>query len=155
MKRKDLVSSAILLVIAAAYYVASIGIPTSTLEDEVGPRGLPTVLAVLLAIFAVAIGARALLTAPAAVPDRVAEVKEGEAKWPRALGMLVIVALYIPLAIVLGYFAALFLIIAGVALYEGVKPSWRLFAVAAGGAGFFWLLFVEFLGVRQPSGLFF
>ena len=155
MKRKDLLSSAILLTIAFAYYVASTGIPSSTLEDEVGPRGLPNVLAILLAVIALAIGARAMLIAPATGTTEAAHVKEGEASWPRALGMLALVSLYLPLASLLGYFVALFLIIASVALYERMKPSWQLFAVAAGGAGFFWLLFVWFLGVRQPTGIFF
>ena len=154
MRRRDLFSSAILLVIAATYYVASTAIPSSTLEDEVGSRGLPTVLAVLLAVIALGIGARAVLVSPAAA-GQAGTVREGEATWPRALGMLALVSLYLPLATVLGYFLALFLIISSVALYERMKPSWRLFAVAAGGAGFFWLLFVYFLGVRQPPGLLF
>ena len=58
--RKDLVAAAILLCIAAAYYAASTTIPSSTLEDGVGPRGLPVVLAVLLAMVAIVIGVRAL-----------------------------------------------------------------------------------------------
>ena len=54
--RKDLVASAILLCIAALYYWASTFISASSLEDEVGPRGLPNVLAVLLAMVAIVIG---------------------------------------------------------------------------------------------------
>jgi phosphatidylserine synthase len=50
--RRDLVCSAILLCIAALYYLAATGIQQSTLEDEIGPRGLPTVLAALLAMVA-------------------------------------------------------------------------------------------------------
>jgi len=148
--RKDLVSSAILLCIATAYYWLGSGIAASTLEDEVGPRGLPNVLAALLAMVALAIGVRALLAAPVAVP-----AKEAEASWPRALGMLTIGALYIPLATVLGYWLALVLLLVAVALYEGMKPSWRIAAVALGGATFFWLLFDIVLGVRQPEGLLF
>jgi len=149
--RKDLVSSAILLCIAALYYVAATGIPSSTLEDEVGPRGLPAVLAALLAMVAIAIGVRALVSAPAAAGP----AKEAEAHWPRALGMLAIGVLYIPVANILGYWTALVLLLLAVAVYEGMKPSWRMFAVAGGGATFFWLLFDVVLGVRQPEGLLF
>jgi hypothetical protein len=149
--RKDLVSSAILLCIAALYYFAATGIPTSTLEDEVGPRGLPVVLAALLAMVAIAIGVRALVTAPAAG----GRVKETEAPWPRAIGMLVIGALYIPVANVIGYWLALLLLLLAVMLYERMKPSWRMATVALGGATFFWLLFDVLLGVRQPEGLLF
>jgi len=46
-------------------------------------------------------------------------------------------------------------LLAGIALYEGLKPSWRLFAVSLGGAAFFWLLFAYGLGIRQPAGVLF
>jgi hypothetical protein len=149
--RKDLVSSAILLCIAALYYLASTSIPSSSLEDEVGPRGLPTVLAVLLAMVAIVIGVRALVSAPASGETG----KDAEAPWLRALGMLAIGALYIPVASLLGYWLALLLLLLAVILYEGMKPSWRMLAVATGGATFFFLLFDVLLGVRVPEGLLF
>jgi putative tricarboxylic transport membrane protein len=149
--RKDLVGSAILLCIAALYYFASTFISSSTLEDEVGPRGLPTVLAVLLAMVAILIGVRALVAAPAAGEGE----KDAEAPWPRAIGMLAIGALYIPVASLLGYWLTLVLLLLAVILYEGMKPSWRMLAVALGGATFFFLLFDVLLGVRVPQGLLF
>ena len=149
--RRDLVCSAILLCIAVLYYAAATGIQVSTLEDEVGPRGLPTVLAALLAMVAIIIGVRALVASPAGVGSE----QEAEAHWLRAIGMLGIGALYIPVATVLGYWLALALLILAVPLYERMKPSWRMFAVAGGGATFFWLLFDVVLGVRQPEGMLF
>lgn len=148
--RKDLVSSAILLFIAGLYYLGATGISASTLEDEVGPRGFPVVLAALLAMVALAIGVRALVTAPVVVAE-----KEAEAPWPRALAMLAIGVLYIPAAGLLGYWLSVLLLLLVVALFEGMRPSWRMFVVAAGGAAFFWLLFDVVLGVRQPEGLLF
>ena len=149
--RRDLVCSAILLCIAALYYLAATGIQVSTLEDEIGPRGLPAVLSALLAMAAIVIGVRALVAAPAGA----GAPKEAEAHWLRAIGMLAIGALYIPVASVLGYWLALALLILAVPVYERMKPSWRMFAVAAGGATFFWLLFDVVLGVRQPEGMIF
>src|SRR5260370_4831673 len=149
--RRDLVCSAVRLCIAALYYLATTVIQQSTLEDEIGPRGLPTVLAALLAMVAIVIGVRALIAAPAGA----GAAKEVEAHWLRAIGMLVIGALYIPVATVLGYWPALALLLLAVPLYERMKPSWRMFAVAAGGATFFWLLFDVVLGVRQPEGILF
>ena len=155
--QKDLISSALLLGIAGAYYYASTDIPTSALDDEIGPKGLPAALSILLAIVAVAIAARALVSAravaKAAAP--VEPAKESEAPWPRALGLLAIGILYVPVVDVLGYFLTIFLLLAGIALYEGLKPSWRVFAVSLGGAAFFWLLFAYGLGIRQPAGLLF
>jgi putative tricarboxylic transport membrane protein len=154
MNRKDLVASAILLAIAGAYYLASRPIPITTLEDQVGPRGLPDVLSAALALLAIGIGVRAFVVAPERARGPAAE-SEAEAPWPRALGMLALGALYVPLASVAGYFATLFVLLVAVGVYEGLRPSWRLIAIAFFGAGFFWLLFAEILGVRQPSGVLF
>jgi putative tricarboxylic transport membrane protein len=149
--RKDLISSLILLGIAVAYYAASTDIQDSSLSDEVGPRGLPTVLAMLLVAIALVIGARALL-APLAQAET---ERDASAKWYRSAGLLAIAALYIPLAEYLGYWLGLFLILLGVPLYEGVKLSWRPFVIAALGATFFFVLFDLVLGVRQPTGVLF
>ena len=43
------------------------------------------------------------------------------------------------------------LLIVAVALYEGMAPSWRLAAVAAGGGLVYWLIFVRILAVEQPT----
>ncbi len=119
--KKDLVGSAILLCIAALYYAASTQIQASTLEDQIGPRALPSMIALLLAIVALAIALRAAVSAPA--PPAGGEA-EGEAPWPRAFGMLLIGALYIPVASIAGYWPALVLLLIAVPLYEGMKPSW-------------------------------
>ncbi len=149
--RKELAGSAILLVVAILYYVDSTQIATSTLEDQIGPRALPAALALLLAIVALVIALRAMLSAPVLAGGE----RDAEAPWPRALGMLAIGALYIPVASVLGYWPALVLLLIGVPLYEGMKPSRRVAVVALGGATFFWLLFGYVLGVQQPEGMLF
>ena len=148
---KDLVASAILLIIAGTYYLFVRDISTSTLEDAVGPTGLPTLLAALLALMALVIGLKALVWGSAPT------TKDGdeEASWPRAMGMLFIGACYIPLATYVGYWIALAVLIIAVTLYEGMKPSLRMMAVAAGGATFFWILFAFVLGVRVPEAVLF
>jgi hypothetical protein len=113
---------------------------------------LPTILAAVLAAIAIALGARALVTAPS---DGGKTEKEAEAPWPRALGMLGIGALYILMAASLGYLIALFLLLVAVALYERQKPDWRPFVVAGCGALFFWFIFAFVLGVRPPEGMLF
>ena len=153
--RKDLVSSLILLGIAAVYYWSSTDIQDSSLADSVGPRGLPNVLTVLLVIVALVIGARALLmTQPKQEPAE-SSPKDASALWYRSAGFLAIAACYIPLANYLGYWPALFLLLIAIPLYEGMKPGWQLIAVAAGGATFFYVLFDLVLGVEQPPGMFF
>lgn len=149
--KKDLAGSAILLMIAALYYAASTQIPSSSLEDQVGARALPSVIAALLAVIAFIIGIRALVASPLPVTGE----KDAEAPWPRAFGMLMIGAMYIPAASLLGYWPALLLLLIAVPLYERMKLSWRVPAVALGGATFFWILFNYILGVQQPEGILF
>lgn len=153
---KDLFSSAALLAVAGAYYIASSRILDTSLSDEVGARGLPTVLAALLALLALGIGFRALALSPAgrrASTPPVAD-DEPEAAPLRALGLLVIGALYIPIAWIAGYIPAIALLLIMVALYEGARFSWRVIAIAVMGAAFFWLLFIVLLGVSQPQGFY-
>jgi hypothetical protein len=154
MNRKDLLAAAILLLIAGAYYWATTQIPSSTLDDGVGARGFPLVLTAALVAIAIAIAVRALATVPAGAHAH-AGAQEPEARWPRALGLLTLGALYVPVSGVLGYPLALFLLLVAVPLHEGMRFSWRVPAVAAGGAAFFYVLFEIVLGVRQPEGLLF
>jgi len=153
--KKDLIASALLLVLSAAYYAATVRIPVSALSDEVGPHGLPTVLALALAVVAIALGARALLLKPKPAVAAESGQENTEAPPLRALGLLGLGALYIPAAEILGYAPAIVLLIVAVSLYEGIRPSWRVLAIALGAAALFWLLFVLFLGVPQPRGLIF
>ena len=151
--RKDFSASIGLLLIAAVYYFSSTGISESSLDEPgvPGPKSLPTVLAAVLAIIAMTLGVRSLASSGAGGAK---EEKEDEAPWPRALGMLLIAVLYLPVASFLGYPIGIFLLLVTVALYERKAADWRLLAVAAGGALFFWFVFAFMLGVRQPEGMF-
>ncbi len=120
----------------------------------VGPHIFPTFLALLLGTVGVSLALRSLFVKRLASANASGPV-EGEATPLRALGLLGVGALYIPFALLLGYVPALFLLIACIALYEKAKPSWRMAAIAMGGALMFWLLFVALLGVRQPQSILF
>lgn len=154
MNRKDLLAAAILLSIAGVYGFATLQIPSSMLDDGVGPRGFPLALTAALVVVAIAIAVRAL-TATHVGARADDEAKDAQARWPRALGLLALGALYIPATAVLGYASALFLLLVAVSLYEGARFSWRVPAVAAGGAAIFYIVFGLLLGVRQPEGLLF
>lgn len=142
------------MAVAALYYAATVRIPVSTLGGEVGPHVFPTVLALLLGIVGASLAVRSLLAKRTGVETE-GDKMVGEATPLRAFGLLGIGALYIPAATLLGYVPALFLLIASIALYERAQLSWRMAAIAAGGAVMFWLLFVALLGVRQPESILF
>jgi putative tricarboxylic transport membrane protein len=148
---KDVLSGAVLILVAAGYYWATLQIPESSLSDEVGAQGLPRILAVLLAGLALLILVRGFLASPKRLATDIDAKEDPDASPRRALGFLAIAAGYVLVAPLVGYGPALVLLIAAVAIYEGTALSWRTAVIAVGGAGVFWLLFVQLLGVEQPS----
>lgn len=156
--KRDFLSGGVLVALAAAYYIASGSIAESTLSDEIGATGLPRLLAMLLALIGLALLVRTALADLAArrnrVPQVAAEEEEG-ASLPRAIGLLLIGGAYVVLLPFIGYFLAVALLIAGVALYEGAARSWVLPTAALGGATLYWAIFVKLLGVHQPAGTLF
>lgn len=146
---RDFASGLVLLALAGTYHLATREIPRSSLSDEVGPDGLPNLLTALLALLGALIAIRGLITRSRAV-----RTNEQQAAPLRALGFLAIGAGYVLVAPLVGYAIAVALLIAAVALYEGMAPSWRVPAVAVGGGVLFWLIFVALLRVDQPTSLF-
>lgn len=139
--RRDLVCAAIGLALAAAYWAAASRLPTSFLSDAVGADGVPKGLAALLAVFSLAIGARALFR-PADGPEQKNHL--------RALGIAVLGFVYIALAPYLGYLICVALLAGAAALYYGAprRPVVALFA--AGTAAVLWLAFGALLGIALP-----
>ncbi|KQT61884.1 MULTISPECIES: tripartite tricarboxylate transporter TctB family protein [unclassified Aureimonas] len=156
--KNDLIGGLVLLVFAGGYFWSAETIPNSMLDDAFGPRGLPVILAGLLAVLALAIVARALLGLRPVAAEAVAndeEEADHESRLPRALGFLAICAAYVVALPYLGYPVSIALMIAAVAFYEGADRNWKIPATAIFGGVLFWLLFNRFLGVPQPAGLLF
>jgi putative tricarboxylic transport membrane protein len=164
--QRDIVSGALLMALAAGYYWATLQIPNSSLSDDVGAQGIPSLLAAALGIVATFILIRGVLAAVRGAPVLAGASAEGasaeeagdedghyEASLPRALGLAALGALYIALAMVAGYIPALAVMVLAVSLYEGLPFGWQPVAVATGGWVVFWLLFVKLLGTEQPQGL--
>jgi len=156
---KDLASGIVLLVLAGGYFWVANNIPHSMLDDAFGPRGLPVVLAALLAFLALILVARGVAELRAvsthAAPGDDEDSDQPEAGLPRALGFLLIGVGYILVLPLAGYVLAIALLIATVALYEGAARNWRVPATAVFGGVLFWLLFNKLLGVGQPAGTLF
>jgi putative tricarboxylic transport membrane protein len=157
--RKDIAGGFAVLVIAGLYAWATGDIAESTLTDEVGARGLPRILAFVLAGLGLILSARAIMagalrtaTAPAAAAQAAPENDGGTSSLPRALGLLALGAGYVCLVPLTGYLPAIALLIGAVALYEGAPRNWKTLAIAVAGALAYWAIFVRILGVRQPSG---
>lgn len=156
---RDAAAGGILFVLAALYYWQALQIQESSLSDEVGPQGLPFMLAGSLAVVAALIGLRGLLAARKAAEAPAAKASEVAADHvatiPRALGFLAIGVGYMLIGPVVGYIVAIGLLIGAIAIYEGRKPSLGLVAVAACAGVGFWVAFVLLLGTEQPQSRFF
>lgn len=153
---RDIVAGGLLLALAVGYYALTKRIAASSLSDEVGPEGLPTLLAAALAIVAVLLVGKALLAsrrvvpaAPAAAPAA-SEDGDERATFPRALGFAAIGVGYMLVAPWVGFALGVALLILAVAIYEGERFSARLALVAAACGVGFWLVFARLLGVEQP-----
>lgn len=148
--KQEIAGGAALLALATAYLVGASGIPQSTLSDEVGARGMPYLIGVLLVIVSVAIIARAALAPATAGAD--SNDEDYSSSFVRAIGVFACALVYIGVAWLAGYIVATAVTLLAVMLYEGAKLDVRLVAIAVLGALCFWLFFVYFLGVEQPVG---
>lgn len=150
---KDLIGGLVLLAFTASYYWAIGSIAHSSLSDEVGADGLPTLLAIGAFFVGALLALRGAVTMLRARAPASGESDEEIASAPRAIGFLLFGAAYIVLLPYTGYVVAVALLIAGIAVYEGASRDWKIPVVAVGGAVFYWAVFVKLLGVQQPAGL--
>jgi putative tricarboxylic transport membrane protein len=139
--RRDLACAALGLALAAAYWVAADGLPTSILSDSVGADGVPKGLAVLLSAFSLVIGIRALRR-PGAAPERKNHL--------RALGITLLGFAYLAIVPFAGYLVSIALLTAAAAWYYGAPRRADTVVFALGTAALLWAVFRVFLGVGLP-----
>jgi putative tricarboxylic transport membrane protein len=152
VRHRDLAFGGAALAISAIYYWMATSVPVSRLADAIGPQGLPKVYAVILAALSLILISRSIRSSGSNVGDR--QSRTDGSRLVRASGMLVIGIVYILLAPWLGYLLSISVLILATAYYQGGRVGRTAALVALGGGVFFWLLFVVFMGIAQPTGLF-
>ena len=145
---RDSVFATVMLSVGLAYYWLTTQVPRSTLDDTVGPVGLPRLYAVILVALSLITMVRAALAALRRQPQRDDVPRRS---W-RFAGMLLIGVLYVAIVPWLGYLTSIAMLIAGTAWYQGGVINRRVVVVSASGALILWLLFVAFLRIPQPPG---
>ena len=160
MRRGELIGAAVLLLVAAAYFIAASDINRSALGDEVGAAGVPVVYAATLAGLAVTLAVKALvawrLNGAATRADSTAGSRASgrkRARAGRAAGMLGIGIAYLAVVAFAGYLLSILAVIALVAVYQGERIGWRLAGISVGGAVLFFVLFDVLLGIDMPAGV--
>jgi putative tricarboxylic transport membrane protein len=146
---RDYAFGTVMLAVGLAYYWLASQVPRSTLDDAVGPVGLPRLYAVILVALSVITIAHAARAVVRGQPPQRDDVPRRS--W-RFAGMLFIGVLYVAIVPWLGYLPSIALLIAGTACYQGGAINRRVIVVAASGAFLLWLLFVAFLRIPQPPG---
>jgi putative tricarboxylic transport membrane protein len=152
---RDLAFGLVALVFAAAYYSLALAIPESALADAVGPQGLPTIYALLLAALAMIliVTSRIGRLAPIGERDaRGATDRHDTSSW-RVAGMLAIGVVYLVVVPWLGYVPTLAALILASSLCQGKTMTARLALVSVAGAVMLWALFVVLLRIPQPAGV--
>jgi putative tricarboxylic transport membrane protein len=155
MAYRDVAAGIGLMILAFIYWRFASAIPVSPLDDTIGAGGLPTTLATILGILAASLvlrGGWQIATSRAIPIDREHDRKRVGLP-SRAAMMVVLGAGYLLLVSTLGYVVTIAALIMSVALFLGIGWSWRVPAVAAGGAAVLWLIFVFILDIPQPPGL--
>ena len=151
----------VFLAFSVLYWTQADKIRVSPLDDPVTAAGMPKSLAFALGGLAVLLILRSLYMSRLAAradrkpADKVEETDSRET-WKRhlrALGMLGLGVAYLLVVPYLGYVLSVIGLMLAVSLYIGARFGLKTLAVAGLGGGFFYLLFVQFLNIPLPPGL--
>lgn len=151
---RDLVFGTATLAVAAIYYALASTIPPSQLADPVGPQGLPTTYAIILAALSMVLIARSMRTTNREPTNPEPPNPElSTRRMLRVTGMLLIGVAYILVLPYLGYLLSVALLIGATTYFQGGPVNGRTVVVALSGAALFWMLFIWLLRIQYPAGL--
>jgi len=151
----DLALGGAAFALAAGYYLLAAAIPSSLLDDGVGPAGLPTMYALLLAALSLLLMVRSIRRrpiAPSPLDATAARGLERRSRFARVAGLLGIGVAYVVVVQSVGYLLSIAALIAATTYYQGGVVNRYVVGVALSGAIFLWLMFVVLLGIPQPPG---
>ena len=152
--RSNLIAGVVLLAFSVIFWLGADAIPKSRLGGSVGADGLPKTLAIALGVLSLGLIAQTVLmarAAPAAAEERERRIERRNLHL-RALGMIVIGAVYVAVVPYLGYVLSIARLLLACALYSGKRPSRGLGLFTILGAVVFYVLFVRILDVPLPAG---
>lgn len=159
---KDIAAGIALVILAVAYWLGAGHIPKSLLEGGVGAEALPKLLGALLLVLSAILILQTALAGRRPKPAAETADDDDEAadapqvskfhRHKRAIGLLLIGVGYVLLVEYIGYAPAIAYLLGAVLWFAGGASRRTIVVFALIGAVFFWLLFVETLGIRQPKG---
>lgn len=156
-RQANLITGAVGLLFSVAYIRFAGGIEDSLLADAVGAAGVPMSIGALMALASSLLLLKGLLQKPApavqanaqeAAPDDSPSNPHG-----LALGLLLILSIYLLLLPWLGYVMAIGLLSAAVAWFAGGRESKVLWGFVFITGPLMWFLFDFALKVKMPTGV--
>ncbi|MGI9510399.1 MAG: tripartite tricarboxylate transporter TctB family protein [Geminicoccaceae bacterium] len=153
---RDVWIGLVMMLVAVVYWLEADKIRISPLDGPVGASGLPKALAYALGVLAVILIAKSIIGRLAersrAVPADAEDNPLAFRPHLRAIGLLAIGVGYLLLVPWFGYTITIAGLLLAVSLYIGAAFTPRTLLIAVIGGVFYYLLFVQFLGIPLPAG---
>jgi putative tricarboxylic transport membrane protein len=148
----DRITGALGILVSASYVAYARQIEDGLLADEVGAAGVPSAVGLLMMLASVAL----LLKASRRNTVQVSEVAQEDTSWSAhwlALYLLGVLAAYVLVLPVAGYWVSVALLIGAVSALVGARDVKVILACSVLGASGLYALFSLLLNIRMPAGL--
>ena len=148
----DRITGVLGILVSASYVAYARQIEDGMLADEVGAAGMPTAVGVLMMLAAAALLFKGSLRTAGTAGDGLKEPIPW-ASHRLALYLLGVLAAYVLVLPVAGYWVSVALLIGAVSALVGARQSKVILACSVLGASSLYVLFTLLLKIRMPAGL--
>ena len=148
----DRITGALGILVSASYVAYARQIEDGMLADEVGAAGVPSAVGLLMMLASVALLLKASRRSAVPVGDVSKEGTPWAAHW-LALALLGVLAAYVLVLPVAGYWVSVALLIGAVSALVGARDLKVIAACSVLGASGLYTLFTLLLKIRMPAGL--
>ena len=151
-RQADRITGVLGILVSASYIAYARQIEDSLLADEVGAAGVPTAVGLVMMLAAAGLLLKARRPSAAPVGDGAKADTPWAAHW-LALALLGVLAAYVLVLPVAGYWVSVALLIGAVSALVGACDRKVILACSVLGASGLFTLFTLLLNIRLPAGL--
>ena len=151
-RQADRITGVLGILVSASYIAYARQIEDSMLADEVGAAGVPTAVGLVMMLAAAGLLLKASRRSAAQAGDGAKEDTQWAAHW-LALALLGVLAAYVLVLPVAGYWVSVALLIGAVSALVGARDRKVILACSVLGATGLYTLFTVLLNIRLPAGL--
>ncbi|MEY3488080.1 MAG: hypothetical protein RL075_2085 [Pseudomonadota bacterium] len=151
-RQADRITGVLGILVSASYIAYARQIEDSLLADEVGAAGVPMAVGLVMMLAAAGLLLKASRRSAAPAGDGAKEDTQWAAHW-LALALLGVLAAYVLVLPVAGYWVSVALLIGAVSALVGARDRKVILACSVLGATGLYTLFTVLLNIRLPAGL--